>query len=294
MPELPEVEVTRRQISGILVGRTIARVETTAASYFFLTRPEQLAKKLKGRVVRALERKGKYLIAELDDGASLLLHLGMTGQLFAAGSASLRLLSSAAGATLAPEAQLDAFEPDQHTHLRVRFADRGPALYFRDARKFGKVQWLAPGEESERLAKLGVDALAAKGSDLHAAARKRRTPIKSVLLDQQVLAGAGNIYADEALYLAEVRPTKPANKLTLDRCEAVVAAAQQVMLRSIETGGSSISDYVRPDGSDGGYQDERRVYAREGEPCLRCGKASRIKRVVIATRSSFFCPRCQR
>jgi formamidopyrimidine-DNA glycosylase len=292
MPELPEVEVTRRQISGLLIGRTIERVQTTAASYFFLTRPDVLAKRLTGRAVRALERRGKYLIATLDDDASLLLHLGMTGQLFSAGSASLRLLSSTAGATLSPEHQLAAFEPDLHTHLRVTFTDRGPGLYFRDARKFGKVQWLAPGERSARLDKLGVDALLATGDDLYAATRKRSAPIKTVLLDQQVLAGVGNIYADEALFLAGVKPTRAARTVKLERCAAIVAAAQQVMLRSIETGGSSISDYVRPDGSDGGYQDERRVYAREGEACSRCG--GRIKRVVLATRSSFFCPRCQR
>ena len=292
MPELPEVEVTRRQISGLLLGRTIARVETTAASYFFLTRPQLLAKRLQGRSVSALERRGKYLIATLDDGASLLLHLGMTGQLFAAGSASLRLLSSTANATLSPERQLAAFEPDAHTHLRFSFTDRGPGLYFRDARKFGKVQWLAPGERSERLDKLGVDALSATGADLFAAARKRSAPIKTVLLDQAVLAGVGNIYADEALFLATVKPTRAARTLKLERCDAIVAAAQQVMLRSIETGGSSISDYVRPDGSDGGYQDERRVYAREGEACLRCG--GKIKRVVLGARSSFFCPKCQK
>ncbi|HMI92781.1 MAG TPA: bifunctional DNA-formamidopyrimidine glycosylase/DNA-(apurinic or apyrimidinic site) lyase [Polyangiales bacterium] len=292
MPELPEVEVTRRQISGLLLGRTIERVETTAPSYFFLTRPTVLVKRLTGRAVRTLERRGKYLIATLDDGASLLLHLGMTGQLFAAGSSSLRLLSSTAGATLSPERQLAAFEPDAHTHLRVTFTDRGPGLYFRDARKFGKVQWLAPGERSARLDKLGVDALAATGEDLHAAARKRSAPIKTVLLDQHVLAGVGNIYADEALFLAAVKPTRAARTLSLERCSAIVAAAQQVMLRSIETGGSSINDYVRPDGSDGGYQDERRVYAREGEACSRCG--GRIKRVVLGTRSSFFCPKCQR
>lgn len=292
MPELPEVEVTRRQISSLLIGRTIERVHTTAASYFFLTPPRQLVKRLEGRAVSALERRGKYLIATLDDGASLLLHLGMTGQLFAAGSASLRLLSSAAGATLTPERQLAAFEPDLHTHLQLTFADRGPGVYFRDARKFGKVQWLAQGAHSDRLAKLGVDALSASGADLYAAARKRSAPIKTVLLDQSVLAGVGNIYADEALFLAQVKPTRRARSVSREACDAIVAAAQQVMLRSIETGGSSISDYVRPDGSDGGYQDERRVYAREGESCSRCG--GKIRRVVIGARSSFFCPKCQR
>ena len=116
--------------------------------------------------------------------------------------------------------------------------------------------------------------------------------IKTVLLDQSVLAGVGNIYADEGLFMTGIRPMRRADKVTAAQCEALVAALQKVMLRSIETGGSSISDYVRPDGSDGGYQDERRVYARTGEPCSKCGTA--IQRLVIATRSSHFCPSCQR
>ncbi len=292
MPELPEVEVTRRQIAPLLVGRTIADVTTTAASYFFLTPPRALARALRGRRVERLQRHGKYLIAELDDRSRLLLHLGMTGQLFAAGASSPRLLVSAAAAALSPERQAAGFAPDRHTHLRLRFGDAGPAIYFRDARKFGKVQLLREHERCERLDKLGVDALAAVGEDLYAAARTRKAAIKSVLLDQQVLAGIGNIYADEALFLSGVRPSTPARKLGRARCARLVAAAQQVMLRSIETGGSSISDYVRPDGSDGGYQDERRVYARKGEPCRSCGTC--IRRTVIGQRSSFYCPHCQR
>jgi formamidopyrimidine-DNA glycosylase len=113
-----------------------------------------------------------------------------------------------------------------------------------------------------------------------------------VLLDQGVLAGVGNIYADEALFVAGIRPKRAARRLSAADCERVVQAAQGVMLRSIATGGSSISDYVRPDGSDGGYQDERRVYAREGEACLHCGAT--IRRIVLGARSSFFCARCQK
>jgi formamidopyrimidine-DNA glycosylase len=292
MPELPEVEVTRRLLEPLLLGRTIATVRTTKASYFFLTHPRVLTRRLRGRHVSSLERSGKYLLARLDDGALLLMHLGMTGQLFAAGAASPRLLTSAAQAALPPERQAAGFRPDQHTHLRIAFTDGGPELYFRDARKFGKVEWLARGAHSARLHKLGIDALAASGRDLHAAARSRKAAIKSVLLDQSVLAGVGNIYADEALFLACVRPTTAASRLSLQACERIVRAAQRVMLRSIATGGSSISDYVRPDGSDGGYQDERHVYGREGEPCKRCGTL--IRRRVIGQRSSFFCPRCQK
>jgi formamidopyrimidine-DNA glycosylase len=297
MPELPEVEVTRRQLVPQLVGSTITAVHTTAPSYFFLTAPSVLRRELKGRRVTALDRHGKYLLAALDDGRRLLLHLGMTGQLFFAGANSLRLLSSTAGSSLVPEAQPD-FAPDAHTHLRLELARRErpeqahPALYFRDARKFGKVELLARGARSERIDKLGIDALAADGSVLFDAARKRKAAIKSVLLDQSVLAGVGNIYADEALFIAGIKPTRAAYRLSRGDCQALVTAAQQVMLRSIETGGSSISDFVRPDGSDGGYQDERKVYAREGERCSRCGAI--IRRKVIGQRSSFYCLRCQR
>jgi formamidopyrimidine-DNA glycosylase len=292
MPELPEVEVTRRQLEPLLVGRTFSRVETTPASYFFLTPPERLRRALPGRRVDALERLGKYLIARLDDGQRLLLHLGMTGQLFGAGASSVRLLSSTAGASLTPERQAAGFAPDAHTHLRLRFADGGPDVFFRDVRKFGKVQLLAPGERSPRLELLGDDALAARGARLHEATRRRRAPVKAVLLDQSVLAGVGNIYADEALFLARVRPTRPALRLRRTECDALAAALRRVLLRSIATGGSSISDYVRPDGTDGGYQDERRAYGRTGEPCPRC--RTPIRRLVIGARSSHFCPKCQR
>lgn len=290
MPELPEVEVTRRRIAPVLVGRTLARVRTTRPSYFFLTPPARLRRALAGRTVKALERRGKYLLAEIDGGARLLLHLGMTGQLFSSDVASVRLLSAATRASLAPEQQ-PRFSPDAHTHLRLSFADGGPEVFFRDVRKFGKVQVLAPGEASPRLDKLGVDALELSGRALFAATRGRAVAIKSLLLDQSVIAGAGNIYADEALFLAGVRPTRRAGKATGAECDRIAAALKRVLLRSIETGGSSISDYVAPDGSDGAYQDERRVYARTGEPCPQCG--AKIRRSVIGQRSAHWCARCQ-
>ncbi len=290
MPELPEVEVTRRRIAPLLVGRKIARLHTTRASYFFLSPPRRLARALVGRRVTALERRGKYLLASLDDGARLLLHFGMTGQLFAAGAKSVRLLSAAARAALAPEEQ-PAFRPDRHTHLRFAFDDGGPDVLFRDVRKFGKVLWLAPGESHERLDRLGTDALTADGATLWRASRGRTAAIKSLLLDQSVLAGTGNIYADEALFRARVRPTRAARRVTRAECDRIARALRRVLERSIETGGSSISDYVTPDGADGAYQNERRVYARAGEPCPACGAS--IRRVVIGQRSAHFCPRCQ-
>jgi formamidopyrimidine-DNA glycosylase len=214
----------------------------------------------------------------------------MTGQLFADGAKSARLVSGARRRIGADDAR--AFTPDLYTHLIFEFAGRGPRVYFRDVRKFGKVAWLAPGRSHERLDKLGVDALGASGEVLWRAARKRTAPIKTLLLDQAVLAGVGNIYADEALFLAGVRGTRRANRVERTECDAVVRALQRVMKRSIATGGSSISDYVRPDGSDGGYQNERRVYGRAGEPCPRCGEP--IRRIVLGQRSAHYCAACQR
>ena len=290
MPELPEVEVTRRAIEKTLVGRRIARVKTTAPSYFFLTPPARLRRALTERKVVELTRHGKYLVATLDDGARLLLHLGMTGQLFTAGAKSVRLLSAERRSTLDPARQA-AFRPDAHTHLELEFADGPPGLYFRDIRKFGKVRLLAPGESDPRLDKLGIDALVATGETLHAAARRRSVPIKSLLLEQSVIAGIGNIYADEALFLARVRPTRPSRRISREECDALVRAARKVLERAIVKGGSSIDDFVRPDGSDGEYQAERKVYAREGEPCPRCKTA--IRRIVIGQRSAHYCPSCQ-
>ncbi|HPG27619.1 MAG TPA: bifunctional DNA-formamidopyrimidine glycosylase/DNA-(apurinic or apyrimidinic site) lyase, partial [Myxococcota bacterium] len=269
MPELPEVETTRRRIAPLLVGRRIESVETTRPSYFFLTPPEQLRRSLVGRRVEALDRAGKYLVADLGGGDRLLLHLGMTGQLFSSEATSVRLLSATARASLPPEAQ-HRFEPDEHTHLRLTLEGRGPRVFFRDVRKFGKVQWIAAGEDNARLDRLGTDALELDGQALFRACRGRRVAIKAMLLDQSVAAGVGNIYADEALFLAGVRPGRAAGRVTRRECDAICAGLHRVLERSIETGGSSISDYVAPDGADGGYQDERRVYGRKGEPCLVC------------------------
>ena len=290
MPELPEVETTRRQIAPYLVGKRFERVVTTPPSYFFITPPAELVRALEGRRVDRLDRAGKYLVAGLDTGARLLLHLGMTGQLFSSKATSVRLLSAAARASLPPEAQL-SFEPDEHTHLRFTMNGSGPQVFFRDVRKFGKVQWLAAGESNARLDRLGTDALVLTGDELFQANRGRRIAIKAMLLDQSVAAGVGNIYADEALFMAGVRPGRAAKRVTRSECDAIAESLHRVLERSIETGGSSISDYVSPEGSDGGYQDERKVYGRTGESCLVCGDA--IKRRVIAQRSSHYCSRCQ-
>jgi len=291
MPELPEVETTRRRIAPLLVGRTIDAVQTTAPSYFFLTPPAALRTALGGRRVQGLARQGKYLVANFDDESRLLLHLGMTGQLFSSAVTSPRLLRVSERGILAPEAQ-QRFTPDEHTHLRLHFRDTGPEVFLRDARKFGKVLWLPKGARSERLDRLGIDALEATGEALFAASRGRSVAVKNLLLDQSVLAGVGNIYADEALFGAGVRPTRRAGRVTRAEYDRIADALCRVLLRSIETGGSSISDYIAPDGVDGAYQDERRVYARTGEACHACGTA--VKRIVLGQRSAHYCPSCQR
>ncbi|HEY6877851.1 MAG TPA: bifunctional DNA-formamidopyrimidine glycosylase/DNA-(apurinic or apyrimidinic site) lyase [Polyangiales bacterium] len=291
MPELPEVETTRRAIAPKLLGRTIESVRVTAASYFFLTPPKELARRLTGRRVETLERHGKYLIAGLDDESRLFLHLGMTGQLFTASARSVRLLKKTKGGALTPEAQAK-FISDVHTHLALHFADAGEEVLFRDVRKFGKVRWLPRGKSDPRLDKLGPDALTVTGPLLYEATRTRKTAIKTVLLDQEVIAGVGNIYADEALFRAGIRPRKSAKLLTRAQCDKLAQEVRAVLLRSIETGGSSISDYVRPDGSDGGYQNERKVYGRKDEPCSVC--STPIVRIVLAARSTHYCPHCQR
>jgi len=313
------VEVTRQRIGPLLVGRRIRSVATTRPSYLFLTRPSALRRGLLGRTVRGLERRGKYLVAPLDDGARLVLHLGMTGQLFSGEATSPRLLSAQGRSSQAeraarrsraefiePQAERAArrsraefiepaqrrFRPDSHTHLRLGFEDGGPEVFLRDVRKFGKVLLLRSGESHPRLDLLGVDALELSGPALFAASRGRRAAVKAVLLDQGVATGIGNIYADEALFRAGVRPTRRAGALTRRECAALAEAVRAVMHRSIETGGSSIRDYVAPDGADGAYQDERRVYGRAGAECLACG--ARIRRVLVAQRGTHFCPTCQR
>jgi len=291
MPELPEVEVTRRRIAPLLVGRPIREVRTTAPSYFYLTSPARLRRALPGRTVAELTRLGKYLVATLDDGKRLVLHLGMTGQLFSSLATSVRLLSASRRSSLTPEEQL-TFEPDAHTHLELRFVDGEPSVRFRDVRKFGKVLLLDPGQSDARLDRLGPDALSVSGDALFSASRRRRIAIKSLLLDQKIFAGIGNIYADEALFLAGVRPRRGAQRVTRRECAAIASAVRHVLERSIETGGSSIQDFVSPDGSDGHYQDERHVYARAGLPCLRCGTP--VARCVVGQRSTHFCASCQR
>jgi formamidopyrimidine-DNA glycosylase len=264
---------------------------TTAPTNFFLTPPARLRRKLRGRQVSLLSRHGKYLIAELDDGSRLVLHLGMTGQIFGAGTHSPRLYRVADRASF-PAGGVPAFRPDRHTHLLLEFADQGPSVMFRDPRRFGRVELLARGQPSARLERLGPDALAADATELHRRTRQRKVAVKSALLDQSLLAGVGNIYADEALFSARIRPTRAAGRVSRAAWQTLLAEVKTVLHRSIEVGGTTISDFVHPGGTEGAFVIELRVYGREGEPCTCCGTA--LRRRVVGGRSSHFCANCQR
>jgi len=290
VPELPEVEVTRRKLEPHVLGRTIRAVLTTRPSVFFLTPPHVLRRELPGHRISVLRRFGKYLVAELDDERRLVLHLGMTGQLFAHRAAVPAILARPPSRGAPRAAPLPA--PDRHTHLRLQFTDAGPEVWFRDTRKFGRVRLLARVQADPRLDKLGTDALQARGLDLFEACHRRRIPIKVLLLDQTVLAGVGNIYADEALFAAGIRPTRRACRLTRSDCDRVVAALRRIMHRSIRSGGTTVSDYLDPDQRFGRYQLALRVYGRSGEPCWHCREP--VSRLVLGQRSTHFCRCCQK
>lgn len=268
MPELPEVEVTRRQLSRHWVGETIASVWTSPPSYFFVTPPKELRRRLAGRTTAALTRHGKYILAHLDDGSRLLCHLGMTGQITA------RDVGDA-----------------KHQHLILELSS-GKRITFIDPRKFGKVEWIGKGKTSERLERLGHDALSISLLQFQAALRRRSAATKTALLNQSVLAGVGNIYADEALYRAKVSPLRSTRELSQGELSRLLREIQAILKESVKRGGSTINDYMKPDGELGGYQDFHRVYGRSGEPCRSCKQL--IVRVVLSGRSTHYCPQCQR
>lgn len=268
MPELPEVETVRRQLERVWRGRAIERVQAGADNYFFVTPPATLRRKLRGERLQNLERRGKYLIAQFQSGQRLLLHLGMTGQFVA------RRLPA-----------------DGHVHL-VFFLEGSQVVSFRDVRKFGKVELLPPQMSCPRLEKLGPDALSAPSLETANKMRRRKAPIKAVLLDQALWAGVGNIYADEALFSAGIRPTRSAARISVAAAKRLVRATQTILQQAIEAGGSTINDYIQPEGELGGFQNWHQVYGKLGQPCPRCHAA--IRRVAVAGRSSHFCPRCQK
>ncbi|HEY6464742.1 MAG TPA: bifunctional DNA-formamidopyrimidine glycosylase/DNA-(apurinic or apyrimidinic site) lyase [Candidatus Acidoferrales bacterium] len=273
MPELPEVETVVRGLRGVLPGRRIKSVRLGKAD--FIDDPAALERELPGKKITAVRRFGKFLLFDLEStngeqsGASLLVHLGMTG----------RLIVSSPEAPVAP-----------HTHVFFRLDD-GRELRYTDIRRFGRMAYLAKGAQEKALGKLGLEPLEATEQQFAEKLLTRRARIKSVLLDQHVLRGIGNIYADESLWRAKIHPMRLAASLLPKEVRALHRAIQAVLNEAIRLRGSSVSDYVDAEGQRGSFQQRHRVYQRHGEKCSRCGAT--IKRAIVAGRSSHFCPRCQ-
>ena len=263
MPELPEVETVVRSIRP-LVGRRIATAEFRNLRILRGGDPDRMAARLAGRRISAVKRYGKFIVASLDDGSYLMIHLGMTGKLLLGG----------------PQGK--------HTHAIFTF-DRGVLLYD-DSRQFGCIEFHE--EFPKRVARLGPEPLEVSYEDFAGAMAGRKTRIKSLLLNQAFLRGVGNIYADEALFRAGIHPQAMASRIRKDRARKLHNAIVEVLSEAIEAGGSSISDYVDAEGRAGFFQFSHRVYGRTGEACTVCGTP--VRRVIVTQRSSLFCPKCQK
>jgi formamidopyrimidine-DNA glycosylase len=299
MPELPEVETVMRGLAAVLDGRRIARAETTRPDMRWPF-PEGLARRLTGATVTGFRRRGKYILARLDTGESVLIHLGMSGRLVARPMAGPRVawmgptgrFSDARGHNQPPEA---------HEHLVLETAD-GTRIGFVDPRRFGCVDLMPTAAEDDHrlLRELGPEPLeeAFMPALLSAALAGKRTPMKAALLDQKVVAGLGNIYVAEALFRAGISPNRLAGSVPGARAARLVPAIRAVLAEAIGAGGSSLRDYVRADGELGRFQDRFAVYDREGQPCPLCpgvgAGCGGVKRMVQAGRSTFWCSRTQR
>lgn len=278
MPELPEVETVRRGLAPVLEGRRLARAVARRADLRWPL-PDGFGQHLTGRRVERVERRAKFLLFRLDNGWTLIGHLGMSGRF---------------RVHLADQ-PWPAMEPHDH----VIFAtDDGAEVRFNDPRRFGFFDLVETARTSEHpmLARLGPEPLSAgfDGPTLALALKGRRTPIKAALLDQKVVAGVGNIYACEALFEAGISPRRLAAGVQGGRAERLAAAIKRVLAAAIEAGGSSLRDHRRTDGELGYFQHAFKVYGRTGERCPGCDCAPGIRHLVQAGRSSFYCPRRQR
>ncbi|TMD52196.1 MAG: bifunctional DNA-formamidopyrimidine glycosylase/DNA-(apurinic or apyrimidinic site) lyase [Chloroflexi bacterium] len=274
MPELPEVETLATDLRPLVVGRRVTGVDLRFPTIVRHPEPEAFARDLPGQTIEALERRGKYLLLRLGGGAVFVVHLGMTGQL-------LHKL---------PE---DPSRP--HTHA-VLDLDNGTQLRYSDVRRFGRL--LLGTEEdlvaARKLPRLGPEPLAPEftARELYRRLHGRRAPLKVLLLDQSVLAGVGNIYADESCYRARIRPDRPAGRLSMERVKRLHAAVRESLQMGIDNRGSSVDDYVDLYGAKGRQQEELQVYGRGGKPCFNCGRPLTLVR--IGGRATVFCRRCQR
>ena len=276
MPELPEVETVRRDLQALVVGARVERVLATGARTVRRTSARAVADGLGGRTFLEARRRGKYLLVTLDSGRWLVVHLRMSGQL---------VIAPASDAPLAA-----------HTHVRLALDD-GRELRFVDPRTFGEVVVVDPtalAAELPGLALLGPEPLELDATGLGAVLTARRRQLKALLTDQRVIAGIGNIYADEIAHAAGVRHARAGSTLSRREVGRLHEAMHRILPAAIEARGSTLSDaqYVDLGGLGGGYQEHHAVYDREGKPCLTCGRP--IVRVAWAGRSTFFCRRCQR
>jgi len=270
MPELPEVETTRRGIEPWLVGR---RIETLTVREWRLRWrvPRGLPAKLGGARVRTVGRRAKYLLIGTDAG-TLIWHLGMSG--------SLRVL--------------DADSPPLAHDYFDLVLDSGKCLRFNDPRRFGCLLWQPAGETHELLQGLGPEPLSDSfdGDYLFALSRGRKAPIKAFLMDQAIVVGVGNIYVAEALFEAGVSPLRAAGRVSRERYQALAAAVKRILAYAIERGGTTLRDFIDPDGTPGYFEQELRVYGREGDPCRRCRRP--LRNAVLGNRASVYCAHCQR
>jgi formamidopyrimidine-DNA glycosylase len=290
MPELPEVEAIKIQLNKYLVGHTIQKVEVRYAKCF-----SGKAVGIVGAKVKEVERFGKALAIGTNKGLTLLIHVKMTGQLIyrgpnlkKPGEISKKVLGGLGG---------------KHTHV-IFHLDHGGMLYYNDVRKFGWIKIVQSAklkEQSSFLDKLGPEPHLTKGSAGQAfltldlfrkIISKSKSPVKMLLMDQEKIAGVGNIYANDALWLAKVNPGRKASELSELEIGNLFNAVETVLKKGIEKGGASESAFVTPDGTEGEYQDHTLVYGRKGELCTRCGKAE-IEKIKLGGRGTYFCPFCQ-
>ncbi|WP_212522956.1 bifunctional DNA-formamidopyrimidine glycosylase/DNA-(apurinic or apyrimidinic site) lyase [Actibacterium sp. MT2.3-13A] len=283
MPELPEVETVRRGLAPVMEGARIARAEVNRPDLRWPF-PERMAERLTGARVEHLGRRSKYILAGLDTGETLLIHLGMSGRMLVSGDPLGRF-------------HHDHPAPQKHDHV-VLHMENGARVTFNDARRFGAMD-LCPSEAAAGhawLARLGPEPL---GNAFHedyliGRFRGRMSPVKSALLDQHVVAGLGNIYVCEALHRAGISPTRKAGRIAEGRVAALVPVIREVLTEAIAAGGSSLKDFRHSDGELGYFQHSFRAYGREGKSCQTPGCHGKIRRIVQSGRSSFYCAECQR
>lgn len=276
MPELPEVETVARGLQREIAGQKILSI--TLGKIDFIDNPEALERELPGRAIVRVERYGKFMLLRLSsnqpnagaEDPALLVHLGMTGS----------LAPIAAGA---PQ--------KKHTHVVMQLAD-GRELRYVDPRRFGRMAYLTGEPLQRELQRFGADPLEADLSEFVARIQQRKSRIKALLLDQTVLRGVGNIYADESLWKAKIHPAQLGSRLNPQHLKELYGVLQAILKKAILLRGSSISDFLDAEGEPGEYQQHHRVYGREGKPCLRCKTV--IRRISVAGRSSYFCPNCQK